>query len=74
MESTQNSQNTDNTQQTLVTHKCNKPGCGKDGKLRCPQCIKLKVKSESYFCGKECFTSYWNEHKKIHEECKQLII
>ena len=37
----------------------------------CPDCGKptRKVKEESYFCGKECFQSYWKEHRAIHEEC-----
>ena len=43
-------------------------GCSKEAKLRCPNCKKLGIKSESYFCGKECFNSCWAEHKKIHEE------
>ena len=47
---------------------CNKKDCSKEAKLRCPNCIKLGIKSESYFCGKECFNSCWSEHKKIHEE------
>jgi methionyl aminopeptidase len=49
-------------------HICNKEGCGKEANLRCPNCKKLGIKSESYFCGKECFNSCWAEHKKIHEE------
>ncbi len=48
---------------------CNKPGCSLEAKLRCPECKKLNIKKESYFCGKECFKSYWNEHKKLHDEC-----
>lgn len=51
-------------------HKCNNTGCDKDAKLRCPQCVKFKIKEESYFCGKECFKAFWGEHNKIHEECK----
>jgi methionyl aminopeptidase len=49
---------------------CSKLGCSNTGKLRCPECMKLKIKEGSYFCGKECFKSYWNSHKKLHEECK----
>ena len=52
---------------------CAKPGCGKESKLRCPDCIKRKIKDESYFCGKDCFKGYWSEHKKIHNECIILI-
>jgi hypothetical protein len=55
-------------------NKCNKKGCDKDSKLRCPDCKKLRIKDESYFCGKECFKSYWNEHKQLHVECKYDII
>lgn len=49
-------------------HTCNNPGCDKPAKLRCPNCVKLGIKKESYFCGKECFKAYWPEHLKIHEE------
>ncbi|MCQ2816056.1 MAG: zinc finger MYND domain-containing protein [archaeon] len=55
-------------------HNCNKPGCSNESKLRCPNCIKLGIKNESYFCGKDCFKSFWSEHKKIHELCKIYII
>lgn len=48
---------------------CNKPQCNKEAKLRCPDCKKMQIKKESYFCGKECFKAFWNEHKKVHEEC-----
>jgi hypothetical protein len=48
---------------------CNKPGCTNEGKLRCPQCVKYKIKEKSYFCSKACFTSYWAVHKNIHEDC-----
>ena len=51
-----------------IVHKCNNKGCSKEAKLRCPNCKKLGIKSESYFCGKECFNSAWAEHKKIHDE------
>ena len=51
-----------------IIFKCNKPGCENEAKLRCPNCKKLGIKSESYFCGKECFNSFWSEHKKIHDE------
>jgi hypothetical protein len=71
MESNTHSEQTAQTAQTSIEkHICNKPGCGNEGKLRCPTCIKLKIKAESFFCGKECFTGYWSEHKKLHEECK----
>lgn len=60
----------DKKQKEETTHKCNKEGCEKEAKLRCPNCKKLGIKSESYFCGKECFKSYWTEHRKIHELCK----
>ena len=53
-------------------HKCNKKGCEKEANLRCPNCKKLGIKSESYFCGKECFNSCWAEHKKIHDEYEPL--
>lgn len=62
-------ENKQETKTTQVSHKCNKPGCSNEGKLRCPNCKKLGIKEESYFCGKECFQSYWKEHRAIHEEC-----
>ena len=49
-------------------HKCNNKGCDKDATLRCPNCQKLGIKDESYFCGKDCFNSCWGEHKKIHDD------
>lgn len=51
------------------THICNNPNCNNESKLRCPNCKKLGIKKESYFCGKDCFTAYWSEHQKIHEQC-----
>jgi methionyl aminopeptidase len=55
-------------------NKCTKKGCVNDAKLRCPDCVKYKIKDGSYFCGKDCFKSYWSEHKKLHEECKDYNI
>jgi methionyl aminopeptidase len=52
------------------TNICATPGCGLEAKLRCPECLKLKITENSYFCGKDCFKKYWLEHKKIHEKCK----
>ena len=49
-------------------HTCNNKGCEKEAKLRCPNCKKLGIKEESYFCGKECFNAAWKEHKQIHDE------
>ena len=49
-------------------HTCNNKGCSKEAKLRCPNCKKLGIKAESYFCGKECFQASWAEHKNIHDE------
>lgn len=53
-----------------VVNICGKTGCKSEAKLRCPECIKLKITANSYFCGKECFKDFWVVHKKIHEECK----
>jgi methionyl aminopeptidase len=50
--------------------KCGNPVCDKEGKLRCPNCTKLKLEMGSYFCAQDCFKTYWNTHKKIHDECK----
>lgn len=52
----------------LEVNMCN--NCDKEAKLRCPECKKLRIKKESYFCGKECFKSTWNQHKIVHNECK----
>jgi len=60
--------NTLNQEKEII--KCNKTVCTNEAKLRCPGCKKYNIKNESYFCGKECFKSFWSEHKKIHEECK----
>ena len=46
---------------------CNNPDCNNISKLRCPNCKKYGIIKESYFCGKECFNSYWVTHKAIHE-------
>ena len=54
------------------TFKCNKPGCENVSNLRCPYCKKYGILEESYFCGKECFNSYWKEHKKIHEDYEPI--
>lgn len=56
-----------------MTNKCSKPGCNNDSKLKCPECVKYKIKEGIFFCGKDCFKQYWSEHKKIHKECKILI-
>ena len=40
--------------------KCINKNCKKEANLRCPNCKKLGIKEESYFCGKECFISFWN--------------
>nr|CDS30999.1 methionyl aminopeptidase 1 (M24 family) [Hymenolepis microstoma] len=48
-----------------MAHSCTTFGCGKPATLRCPDCIKLGI-TESYFCSKECFKSYWKTHKKLH--------
>lgn len=48
---------------------CATPGCGKEGKLRCPECVKYKLKDGSFFCGKDCFKGYWAIHKKNHDDC-----
>lgn len=50
---------------------CANPNCTKEAKLRCPNCKKYGIKDGSFFCGKECFTSTWAEHKKVHKDCKQ---
>lgn len=79
MEKQDNTINTNNTTSTeepktnvVIEEKivCGNPNCDKPGKLRCPNCKKYNIKENSYFCGKECFTGCWKEHKKLHEDCK----
>ena len=48
---------------------CSAQGCKKEGKMRCPDCLKYKIKEGSYFCGKDCFKASWASHKAIHAEC-----
>lgn len=62
----------DSTSSSKKTQICNAPNCEKQGKLRCPNCIKLGIKDKSYFCGKECFQSFWKEHRKIHEDYEPI--
>lgn len=52
-----------------IANTCAALNCDKEAKLRCPECLKLKIKDNSYFCGKECFKSSWATHKQVHEEC-----
>ena len=49
---------------------CSTTNCGKEAKLRCPECIKYKIMSGSWFCGKDCFKSFWSKHKDLHSDCK----
>ena len=53
-------------------HTCNNPGCNKVSTLRCPYCKKYGIIEKSYFCGKECFNSYWKTHKIIHEDYEPI--
>jgi len=48
---------------------CSTPKCGKEAKLRCPDCVKFKIKEGSFFCSKECFKASWQSHKDNHKEC-----
>ena len=52
--------------------KCNNPGCEKEANLRCPNCKKYGIVKESYFCGKQCFNSYWKTHKVLHEDYEPI--
>lgn len=62
------------TNEPVIENICSTPNCGKEAKLRCPNCIKLLIKKESFFCGKDCFKNYWGKHKAVHDECKNIII
>ena len=67
MESKKDSENTKKHE-----HTCNNPGCNKSSSLRCPYCKKYGIVEKSYFCGKECFNSYWKTHKIIHEDYEPI--
>ena len=49
---------------------CATPDCNNEAKLRCPNCVKLDIFKESFFCGKECFKNFWSKHRDIHNERK----
>ena len=65
MDNKKEEKNSDNK----TNKKCGNPSCNKDGKLRCPNCTKLKIEEGSYFCAQDCFKICWSSHKKIHDEC-----
>lgn len=44
---------------------CESVGCMNPATLRCPTCIKLKLK-DSFFCSQECFKASWRVHSFIH--------
>lgn len=49
----------------VMGHTCETPDCGKKATLQCPTCLKMGIQG-SFFCGQECFKSYWKSHKIIH--------
>eukprot|EP01036_Dinobryon_divergens_P035710 gene35710-46325_t len=60
---------------------CNAKNCGKKSNFQCPNCQKLGIEKESFFCSKECFKVSWKDHKRIHllrldrdaEELQQMV-
>ena len=52
---------------------CASPNCGKSATMACPTCIKLGV-GPSRFCGQECFTKNWSEHKALHPKKKKSTL
>jgi methionyl aminopeptidase len=59
-----------NTSSVEAVHICTNPTCGKPAKMACPTCLKLGI-PPSRFCDQDCFKSYWNEHKSLHNEVKK---
>lgn len=49
---------------------CTTPNCTKPARMACPTCLKLNI-PPSRFCGQTCFTSFWEEHKKLHAEVRR---
>ena len=46
---------------------CTTPDCSNPGVMQCPTCIKLHL-PPSYFCGQQCFASFWKYHKLTHKK------
>lgn len=46
---------------------CATPTCAKAATMQCPTCIKLGLEP-TYFCGQECFASFWKFHKLAHQK------
>eukprot|EP00455_Lapot_gusevi_P025675 TRINITY_DN2710_c0_g1_i1.p2 TRINITY_DN2710_c0_g1~~TRINITY_DN2710_c0_g1_i1.p2 ORF type:complete len:394 (+),score=130.20 TRINITY_DN2710_c0_g1_i1:83-1264(+) len=51
---------------------CATPECGKEATLQCPTCRQLGMPS-TYFCGQDCFKSYWKEHNILHKMHKERV-
>ena len=53
---------------------CATPGCEKvvAQRLACPKCMQLGI-PPAYFCGQECFTKNYAQHKKVHTLYKQIL-
>ncbi|CAM9890993.1 unnamed protein product [Ascophyllum nodosum] len=49
---------------------CSTPGCGKNGDMACPTCIKLALPPSRY-CSQACFKADWPRHKGIHKAAKE---
>lgn len=71
-QSKEEEESSDDEEEEEQVFTCNKPGCKNEAHLRCPTCKKYNILKESFFCGKDCFKSYWSEHKKIHEDYEPI--
>lgn len=47
-------------------------GCGlSEAGMQCPTCKKLEL-PPSFFCGQECFSKHWGDHKLKHSQTTNL--
>jgi len=50
----------------MSQNKCSNEECSKEATMRCPNCVKLEIFENSYFCSQDCFKKIWKTHKTIH--------
>jgi methionyl aminopeptidase len=65
IDTTTTSTNTGTTCSNIIG--CSTPGCTKvvEQLLSCPKCMQLNL-PPTYFCGQECYTNNYKQHKKVH--------